>query len=136
MNDFIIIVGIGFMVFVLGIVLLKRERRIFSESVTTDAKVVTYYDYENIDNDVPITMYTMVTEYQDQSGNKIQAKEQSSSSSKKYPIGTIISITYSCEKPDFFVLAGDNSRFNIFYGMIIVGLLMMFGLGWAMLQQL
>lgn len=135
MNDFIILAGTGFIIFVLGVLLLKNEKRKFSDAITTDAKVVSYYDYRDIDGEVPITMYTMVIEYQDQSGNKIQAKEQSSSSVKKYPVGTSISISYSREKPDFFVLAGDRTRFYIFYGMMIVGLLMMFGIAWVLFQS-
>jgi len=136
MEDLVIAVGIGFLVFMLGIFLLKIERRKFSESVTTEATVVTYNDYIDLENGFPNTMYTMVVEYQDKSGNKIQAREQSSCTSRKYTIGTVISITYSCKKPDFFVITGDHSRIIIFYGMIVVGFLMMFGLGWALLQRL
>lgn len=136
MKDFLIVFGIGFIVFVLGIYFLKVERRRFSESVTTEATVVTYYEYTSSNSDMPLhTMYTMAVEYQDKSGNKIHAREQSGSSRRKYPVGTVISITYSCEKPDFFIVTGDRTRIFALYGMIIMGLLMMFGLGLAILQK-
>jgi hypothetical protein len=46
----------------------------------------------------------------------------------------VLEIEYSPEKPDFFVIKGDRSRWAIFIGMIIVGILML-ACGIYMLQQ-
>jgi hypothetical protein len=128
MNDFLIMSGIGLVVFILGIVLLKREKRLIGNPAVTRATVVAYYDYVST-SDVDVapgikTYYTMAVEYTLPDGKLIHALEQKGSPQQKYAIGTELEIEYSREKPDFFVIKGDRSRPVIFIGMIIVGVLM------------
>lgn len=134
MNDYAILFIIGILIVISGILLLKRENRLFRDSVSTTAKVVTYYEYRDTD-DPRITMYTMAVEYMLPDGTLIQAREQSGSSSKKYPVGTELTINYSQEKNDRFTVFGDNSRKNVMFGMILVGLLMMIFIGYAGLNN-
>ena len=127
MDDFLIVFIVGLLTFIAGIFSLKRENRLFRDSVNTTAKVVAYYEYTDYPN--TITMYTMAVEYYHSDGRLIQAREQSSSNRQKYPVGTELKIAYSKEKPDLFILSGDNSRKIIMVGMIIVGLAMMSAIG-------
>ncbi len=138
MRDFLVITLVGFAVAVLGFVLLRVERRRFEDAITTTARVVKYYDYINTDSDMGIrtTMYTMAVEYMDYHGNLIHALEQSGSQRQRYPVGTEISVTYSRNKTNFFVETGSKTRYYIFYGMIVVGLFMMFGMGWVLYQNM
>ncbi|WHH57753.1 DUF3592 domain-containing protein [Petroclostridium sp. X23] len=125
MNDLLIFSAIGLITMVLGIVLLKNEKRLFKDPVTTDATVVIYYDYRNLSGMHPTTMYTMAVEYYLPDGQLIHAREQQGSTNKKYAVGTKIDIVYSRDKPDLFIVKGDKSRMCIFYGMIVTGALMM-----------
>ena len=137
MNDMLIMIGFGFILVALGILLLKRENRFLKDAITTKAKVVTYYDYvERTGDTPPITMYTMAVEYFTQSGELIHAREQSGSATKKYAIGADITISYSKVKTDFFIVAGDQSRKAIMIGMIVVGLLIIVGVGYLGLKSM
>lgn len=136
MDDSLIVFIVGLLTFIAGILLLKRENRLFGDSVITTAKVVTYYEYyEHKDLPNTIMMYTIAVEYYLSDGRLIHAKEQSGSNSKKYPVGTEVKIAYSKEKPDLFILCGDNSRKIIMVGMIIVGLAMMAAIGVAAMNS-
>ena len=110
---------VGLFSFVAGVLLLKRENRLFRNSVCTTAYVVDYDNYFKREHSK--IMYTMVVEYTSQNGTLIQAREQLASSRKKFPVGTEISIIYSLEKSDFFIVRGDHSRKIGLIGMIIVG---------------
>ncbi len=133
MDDFLIVFMVGLLTFIAGVLLLKRENRLFEDSLITTAKVVTYYDYIGFPNS--ITMYTMAVEYYHTDGRLIHAREQSSSNNKKYPVGTELQIAYSKEKPDLFIVCGDHSRKTIMVGMIIVGLVMMVAIGFLGLNR-
>lgn len=124
MDDLVIFSVIGLITMVLGILLLKREKKLFKDPVETYATVVTYYDYTSFENHYR-TMYTMAVEYYLPDGQLIHAREQKGSTNKKYAVGTELDIVYCREKPDFFIVKGDKSRIIIFYGMIIVGALML-----------
>jgi hypothetical protein len=128
MKDFLVMSGVGLIVFVLGIVLLKREKRLIGNPAAAKATVVTYYDYTSTSaiDDIPgrRTLYTMAVEYTLPDGRLIHALEQKGSPQQKYAVGTVLEIEYSPEKPDFFIIKGDWSRKAILIGMIIVGILM------------
>jgi len=124
MDDMIMMDGFGLILLILGLLLLRRENRIFKNSITTQATVAAYYDYQNYDGPTVRTMYTMAVEYVLPDGQVIHAREQSGSASKGFPIGTKISVAYSVEKPDMFTITGDNSRKKIMIGMIVFGALM------------
>jgi hypothetical protein len=134
MNNILVMGSVGFLTFIVGILLLKREIKMVKEAVITTAKVVTYYDYRDTD-DARITMYTMAIEYKLEDGTLVHARERSGASSQKYPIGTEIKIAYNRKKPDFFNIYGDNSRKNIMIGMIIVGFAIMVLCGYGLLQN-
>jgi len=137
MNDMLIMIGFGLIFVVLGILLLKRENRFFKDAITTQAKVITYYDYvERTEDTNPITMYTMAVEYLTQSGELIHAREQSGSTVQKYAIGTDITISYSKVKTDFFTVAGDQSKKAVMIGMIVVGLVMIVGCGYLVVKSM
>ena len=119
--DLMIFSGIGFITFVTGLLLLKREIGLFKNVVTTKATVLKYNEYQNINR---LTMYTMVAEYALMDGKIIQAPEQSACTRQKYAIGTEIQIGYSQEKPELFTVKNDNSRKAAMVGMSIVGLAM------------
>lgn len=123
MDEIIIMYGVGFGLILLGVFLLRHENRLFKDSVITLATVVAYYDYQNHDGPTLKTMHTMAVEYILPDGKLIHAREQSGSSTKGFPIGQQISITYSAEKPDMFIVTGDTSRKKIMIGMIVVGAL-------------
>ena len=108
-------------------------------AVLTTAKVVTYYEYRNIDengSEGMIPMYTMAVEYYLSDGKLIQAREQSGSNGKKYSVGTELKISYSKGKPEFFRVSGDHSKKAILVGMIIFGLVMMAIFGFTLLKYL
>ena len=132
MKDLLIVFIFGLILFILGLILLKRDTEIFEDSVVALAKVVTYYDYRAVNNNA--TMHTMAVEYKLSDGTIIQAKEQSGSNRKKYPIGTEFDIYYSKAKPELFIVGGDNSRKYAFYGMIAVGLGLMILFGYKLLN--
>lgn len=139
MKDALIFGLIGLAVMVLGILLNKREKRLFKDPVETTATVKTYYEYYNETSDnIPgrQLMYTMAVEYFLPDGTPIQASEQKGSSTKKYPEGQQIQIQYSREKPDMFNVKGDHSRKAVLIGMIIVGALMTLGGGYMFLTSL
>ncbi|AET69281.1 Protein of unknown function (DUF3592) [Desulfosporosinus orientis DSM 765] len=125
MNDLLIFSAIGLIIMVLGLLLLKREKRLFKDPVTTHATVVNYYNYIDPSASHIRTMYTMAVEYCLPDGQVIHAREQEGSTNKKYAVGTEIDIVYSREKPDFFIVKGDKSRMRILYGMIVTGILML-----------
>lgn len=136
MDDFLIMFIMGLLIFITGFLLLKREIKLFKDSVVTTAKVVTYYDYTNIADDSTsmITMYTMAVEFYSD-GKLIHAREQSGSNGKKYPVGTELKIAYTKEKPDLFIVCGDYSRKAVLLGMTIVGLVMMASFGFVGLNR-
>ena len=134
MDDVIKMFIVGLVVFILGLLLLKREKKLFEDSILTTAKVVTYYEYRHIDengSEGMIPMYTMAVEYYLSDGKLIHAREQSGSNGKKYPVGTELKIAYSKVKPDLFNVCGDNSRKAVLIGMIIVGLVVMVSVGYV-----
>ena len=120
--DLLIFSGIGFITFLTGILLLKREIGLFKNVVAAKATVVKYNEYQNINR---LTMYTMVAEYELMEGKIIQAPEQSGCTRRKYAIGTEIQIGYSQEKPALFTVKNDYSRKAAMVGMSIVGLAML-----------
>ena len=122
MTDFLVLSLTGLFTFIAGIILLKRENRLFSSSLPAIAKVIEYSEYMN---EHRIAMYTMVVEYCLPDGTTIRAKEQKASSRRKFKTGTEIEIIYSAEKPEMFNVRGDNSRKIIMTGMIIAGILLM-----------
>lgn len=125
MDEILIFLVIGCVTSLLGIVLLKREKGLMHNSSITSAEVVTYYPYQNLENDEQrIPMYTMAVEYTLPDGRVIHAREQSGSNRKKYPIGTDLTIIYNKETPDFFIIKGDKSRIFALIGMIVVGIAM------------
>ncbi|MBP2637806.1 MAG: hypothetical protein H6Q72_3713 [Firmicutes bacterium] len=120
--DLMIFSGIGFITFLIGVLVLKREIRLFKNAVTTNANVIKYNEYESINR---LTMYTMVAEYKLKNGKIIQVPEQSGCNRQKYLIGTELQIEYSQEKPELFIVINDYSRKAAMIGMIIVGLAML-----------
>lgn len=122
MTDFLVLSLTGLFTFIAGILLLKRETRLFSRSIPAKAEVVEYSEYMN---ERRITMYTMVVEYRLQDGTLVRAKEQKASSRRKYKTGSELEIIYSAEKPEMFNVRGDNSRKIIMAGMIAAGILLM-----------
>lgn len=132
MNDLLMMSIIGFVVFILGILFLKRDEKLYENSVVASAKVVDYYEYRATHNND--TMHTMIAEYKIQDGTIIRAKEQSGSNRIKYQIGTKLDIYYSIKRPDLFIICGDNTRKYVFYGMMIVGLVMVVLFGYMFLK--
>lgn len=124
MEAFLILFGTGVFLVITGMLVLKREKRLFKDQQYTKAKVVTYYQYEDTSNRI-ITMYTMAVEYTLLDGTLMHAREQSGSTHRKYPVGTEIEIRYSHEKPELFIVQGDHSRKMVLIGMIVVGLMLM-----------
>ena len=132
MNDLLMMSLFGFVLFILGILFFKRDGKLYKNSVVTSAKVVDYYEYHDTHN---VTMRTMVAEYKIRDGTIIRAKEQSGSNRRiKYPIGTELDIYYSQKRPDLFIICGDNTRKYVFYGMMIVGLVMVVLFGYMYLK--
>ena len=127
MKEMIIFTVTGLIIMVLGILFLKREKRLFQDPVETTATVTTYNEYYDQTPAGKQLMYTMVVEYRLQDGTLIQAPEQSGSNRKKYREGKVLQILYSREKTDMFIVKGDHSRKIILVGMIVVGALMIVG---------
>lgn len=118
--EYLVIAGCGLFAIVAGILVLIRENRLFKKSIKTKGLVKEYYEYQGTSG-TRLTMYTMVVEYRTTDGEIYHSKEQKGSSRKKYPEGTVLDIVYSCEKPDFFIVSGDNSRKIAMVGMILFG---------------
>jgi hypothetical protein len=127
-----IMFGVGMAMVAFGMFFFRREQRLFREAVKTSATVV---DYTETTNEYSHPNYTMVVEYHDQAGRLIRAEEQSSSNRKKYPVGAKLDVTYSREKPDFFIVAGDNSRKIFLLGMVAAGVIAMIVFGRIILTQ-
>lgn len=127
MKDFLMIFLIGLACLVGGVLLWKRENRLFAHAVNCRGTVVGYDEYVDA-TDVaihhPVTKYTLLVEYTLADGTLMRAKEQAGSTDKKYPVGEDIPVTYSREKPDMFVVTGDKSR--------RIGLVLMIGIGGLM----
>ena len=119
MNDQTVFAIVGGLSAVTGCLLLVRERRMFQNSISTQATVV---DYESYLNEHRICMYTMVVEYTLLDGTLVRASEQAASNRKKHPVGTKLQIIYSSTKTDMFRSARDHSRMIGIVGMIIVGI--------------
>lgn len=118
MEAFLIFFLTGLFSLVAGILVLKRDTRLFANCVYTSARVVEFYEYRQQQKH---SMYTMAVEYVLTNGEKIRASEQKGSSRKKYDVGDSIEIKYCVEKPDFFIVKGDYSRTIALIGMIVVG---------------
>ena len=118
----LIIPAFGLILVVLGIWILRREKRLYEDSVVTTAKLYDYYTYRSEHNS---TMYTMEVEYTLKDGTVMRTKGQSSSNRVKYPVGTELEIYYSTKKPELFIICGDNTRKYLCYGMIVVGVVLM-----------
>jgi hypothetical protein len=125
----------GFLLFLLGIAIIitgvlvsKREKRLFANSIRTKATVVTYYDYLNYNQPARVvTMYTMAVEYLLSDGTLVHAREQAGKAKKKYPVGEVIDIVYSAEQTDMFIVYGDNSRkrgvvYIIVFGVVLTAM--------------
>lgn len=136
MGDLLIFLLIGVIVMILGFFLNKKEKKLFEHAIYTRATVLDYDQYRNHSmRGYGITLYTMNVEYGLPDGTLIRAKEQSGKSRKKYKVGAVIDIKYAPGNPDFFVVKGDQSRNVIFYGMMIVGALLVILALWAMANQ-
>lgn len=123
----------GLFLVILGILVFKREKRLYENSVVTTAKLYDYYTYRSEHNS---TMYTMKVEYTLKDGTVMRTRGQSSSNQIKYPIGTELEIYYSTKKPELFIICGDNTRTYLFYGMIAVGIVLMGLFGYLYLESL
>lgn len=110
---------LGLALVALGILFLKREKRLYENPVRTTAKLYDYYTCRSIHN---TTMYTMEVEYTLEDGTVMRTRGQSSSNRIKYPVGTELEIYYSAQKPELFIICGDNSRTYMLYGMIVMGI--------------
>ena len=129
-NDLLIPLFFGALLFVLGILLLKRHQRLFSNAVVTKARVVDYRVDRSMHN---LPMYTMEVEYALADGTSMRALEQQSSNRKKYKPDDTLDVFYSQEKPELFFVCGGVSRTILFYGMMAVGLLMIGLFGYLLL---
>lgn len=137
MNDYIWIFLGGVVIAILSVLIKRREKRLFENPIPAVATVVRYDDYENVasgDGRVH-RMYSAVMAYRLADGTMMEAKEQSGSNHKKYEIGQSLDIEYSPEKPDFFMVRGDNSRAVAFFIMLLFGLAMMALAVFMYLQQ-
>lgn len=123
----------GLILIVLGVWVLRREKRLFEDSVVTMAKLYNYYTYRSEHNS---TMYTMEVEYTIEDGTVIHTRGQSSSNSIKYPVGTELKICYSTKKPELFIICGDNTRKYLFLGMIVMGIALLSLFGYSYLNGL
>lgn len=130
MKDFLVLFLVGLACVVGGILLWKRENRLFRKAVNCRGTVVGYDEYVDT-TDVaihhPVTKYTLLVEYTLRDGTLMRAKEQAGSTDKKYPVGEDIPVTYSLEKPDMFIVTGDKSRRIALVLMIVLGGLLTVG---------
>jgi hypothetical protein len=119
----------GILIVILGIILLVKEFAWRRNSEIVPAKVARYYDYEQArpgSSRAGITMYTMEAEYTTAAGKYIKAREQSGSSSRKFPEGTDIRVRYSRENPELFIIEGDSSRIYAMLAVIGMGAAIIF----------
>ena len=112
----------GLILVVLGILFLRREKRLFTDSVITTARLYDYYTSRAMNGG---TMYTMEVEYPIADGTVVRTRGQSSSNRIKYPVGTEFKVWYSAEKPELFIICGDKTSKYILYGMIVAGVLIL-----------
>lgn len=132
MKELLIPFAFGLLLFVLGLLLIKREKRLFGDAVVTTAKLYNYYTYRSEHNSV---MCSMEVEYTTEDGTVVQAREQGGSNRKKREIGAQFDICYSKEKPELFTIYGDHSRTIVLYGMVVAGLILMGLFGYLWLNQ-
>lgn len=131
----IIMLLTGITVIITGIVTLIMEMRWRENSDVTPGKVTGYYEYlESGSSTTRSLMYTMEAEYTTLNGKKINSREQSGSTVKKYPAGTEIRVRYSREDPDLFIIDGDNSRIYAMLGTIVFGIAVG-ALSWYMIKN-
>lgn len=131
MMDLIIVEFIGFILVVVGIWMIQREKKLFEESDIVLATVVDYAEtYEKN------RMFTMIVSYQDHNNVMIRSSERRSSNRKKYDIGDQIHVKYSMSQPDIFIRCNDITRMVAFTGMIVIGLSMMIGLGYVLFKNI
>ena len=128
----LIIPAFGLILVILGIWVLRREKRLYEDSVITTAKLYDYYTYRSEHNS---TMYTMEVEYTLKDGTVMRTRGQSSSNRVKYPVGTELEIYYSTKKPELFIICGDNTRKYLCYGMIAVGIVLIGLFGYLYLNN-
>lgn len=134
MSDLEVLILFGLILFAAGILFKIRDARLYADAVTVEAELVDYYEYRATNNNS--TMNTMILDYPLEDGTMMQAKEQGGSNRKKYPVGTKLQIRYSRRKPNLFIMAGDPTRQIVFYGMIIVGLVIMAVFGYMQLTSI
>ena len=132
MNDWTWMLIIGILIVVGGILLWKREKRLFENAVPATATVIRYDEYQNMGHQH--TMYTAVVTYTLADGTPMEAKEQAGRNRRKYEIGQTLDIEYSPVQPYFFVIRGDSSRTVAFILMLVFGLAMI-GLAAALYLQ-
>lgn len=131
MQGLLIVFLFGLLLFVLGIVFLKRDKKLYQDAVTTKATLVGYYEYHGLSQ--MTTMYSMEVEYRTEDGTLIHAREQAGVNHQKYPVGTELSICYSRQKPELFLLSGSKERTIVLYGMMIGGMITMLLFAYMML---
>lgn len=132
MQEQLILFIFGLVLFALGILFLKRDKKLFEDSPVVTAKLTGYYEYRATNNNA--TMYTMEVDYRIHDGTIIHAKEQGGSNRQKYAVGAEFEVCYSIEKPELFIRCGDNSRKYALYGMTAVGLILMALFGYMLLS--
>ncbi|PKL17376.1 MAG: hypothetical protein CVV49_11200 [Spirochaetae bacterium HGW-Spirochaetae-5] len=114
----------GISMIILGIYLLKKEFEWRRNSDLVPGKVTCYHNHQqSVMNGAEgiSTMYTMEAEYITKTGKLVIAREQSSSTSKKYREGQALMIRYNREDPKLFIVEGDNSRIYAMIGVMIMG---------------
>ncbi len=121
MNDLLLLLVGGLLFAAIGVIFLKREYKLFKNSIPAKANVVEYVSYAGQRGRL---MYTMSVSYTLPDGTVIRASEQGGSSKKKYPVGTDIDIYYSMMKPDRFIVSGDHSRKIVLFVITILGVLL------------
>lgn len=113
----------GAAIFATGIATLIMEMKWRGNSSTARGRVTGYYEYqESGSSETRALLYTMEVEYTTSDGKKRNCREQSGSTNQKYPVGTPLTVRYSCEDPDLFIVEGDNSRIYAMLGVMVFGL--------------
>jgi len=125
----------GLAFFVTGVFLFIRERRLFARSSFAQATVAGYHEYRNAGSEDNTLMYSLRVEYRLPCGTEVSATEQSGSNRKKYPVGSVIDIQYSNEKPEMFIVRGDYSRMLAIAGLVATGIVMMVLFGYIGITQ-
>jgi len=115
-----IIAIFGLVLVALGILLLRREKRLFADSVITTATLYNYY----ISRGMSKIQYIMELEYTIADGTVVRTRGENSFNRIKYPVGTEFKVAYSTQKPELFIICGDHTKKIILYGMIVVGILL------------